>query len=77
MGYRGLVSMGIDMKNFFTVKLPSIDYLIENDRDLQQLLVAERSMMFSDFNTQIFNEFVDEWISLSDDSTIESQKRNR
>jgi methyl-accepting chemotaxis protein len=41
--------------------LPSIDYLIEADRDLQQLLVAERSMIFSDTDSEIFKQLVQEY----------------
>ncbi len=37
-----------------TVSLPSIDKLIEADRDLQQLLVAERSMIAADPQAPIF-----------------------
>jgi methyl-accepting chemotaxis protein len=38
----------------FSVSLPSIDLLIEADRDLQQLLVAERSMISADPQSPIF-----------------------
>jgi len=35
--------------------------LIEAYRDLQQLLVAERSMMFTDPNTPLFQQFQEEY----------------
>jgi len=37
-----------DMKDILNNRLMAMDYLIEADRDLQQLLVAERSMIFAD-----------------------------
>ncbi len=41
--------------------IPSIDYLIETDRDLQQLLVAERTMIFADASSELFTELTDEY----------------
>ncbi len=46
-----------DMEEFMRIHLPSLDYLIEADRDLQQLLVAERSMIFTDIKTEEFKGF--------------------
>ena len=34
--------------------LPSLDYLVQADRDLQQALVAERSMLFADVKSEAF-----------------------
>lgn len=36
------------LKEIYMVRMPGIDWLIESDRDLQQLLVSERSIMFTD-----------------------------
>ncbi len=44
-----------------TKQLPSMDFLIEVDRDLQQLLVTERSMMFVDVNSQTFTDLKKEY----------------
>ncbi len=41
--------------------LPSIDYLLQTDRDLQQLLVAERTMIFADTAADLFQELVKEY----------------
>ncbi len=60
-GYNSVIGIQGDLEKIFSVQMPSIDYLIEADRDLQQLLVAERSMMFTDPNTKLFKEFVDEY----------------
>ncbi len=49
----GIVSI-TSLNDVFTKKIPAIDYLIETDRDLQQLLVSERSMIFSDSKSEVF-----------------------
>lgn len=45
----------------YDTKLPSISYLLEADRDFQQLLVAERSMIFSNTKSDIFQGLVEEY----------------
>lgn len=63
-GITGILSLGRVEKNLneiFLVRLPGIDYLIEADRDLQQLLVAERSMIFTNAKSDLFKGFVDEY----------------
>jgi methyl-accepting chemotaxis protein len=42
------------VEDLFTVRLTGIDLLVEADRDLQQLLVAERSLMFADVGSPAF-----------------------
>ena len=48
IGYRasGFIYSALD--SVFTRRLPAMDYLIEADRDFQQALVAERSMLLLD-----------------------------
>lgn len=48
------------LKEIYLVRMPGIDWLIEADRDLQQLLVSERSMMFTDPSSPLFREFVED-----------------
>jgi methyl-accepting chemotaxis protein len=60
-GYRSTNNIQHNLNEIFTGRLPSIDYLIEADRDLQQLLVAERSMIFSDTDSEIFKQLVQEY----------------
>jgi len=48
IGYQGMTKIAANLNDIFSVSLPSIDLLIEADRDLQQLLVAERSMISAD-----------------------------
>ena len=43
------------------VRLPSIDYVLQVDRDLHQLLVAERSMIFANAKSDVFRGLVEEY----------------
>jgi methyl-accepting chemotaxis protein len=49
------------VKDIFEVRLPAIDSVVEADRDLQQLLVAERSMVFADVSSEVFATLVTEY----------------
>ncbi len=60
-GYKSANNIQQNLDEIFTGRLPSIDYLIEADRDLQQLLVAERSMIFSDTESEVFKQLVQEY----------------
>ena len=60
-GYRSVRNLHGSMDQVIRVQLPSLDFLIEADRDLQQLLVAERSMLFTDPQSKLFSEFVEEY----------------
>jgi len=60
-GYRSTKNIQRNLDEIFTGRLPSIEYLIEADRDLQQLLVAERSIIFSDTESNVFKELVQEY----------------
>ena len=60
-GYQATHHVMEDLDDIFAVSLPGIDFLIEADRDLQQLLVAERSMIFANSKTDAFKELVDEY----------------
>ncbi len=64
IGLNGFLSVKRIQRNLddiFAIRLPSIDYIIEADRDLQQLLVAERSMIFSDVSSDVFKELLNEY----------------
>ena len=58
-GYSGVSSIQGHLNSIFTIRMPSIDYLIEADRDLQQLLVAERSMVFANTKSKQFKKLVE------------------
>ena len=57
-GYTSVKHVNEHLNDIFGVRLPSIDFLIETDRDVQQLLVAERSMIFAESGSEIFKSFV-------------------
>ena len=57
IGYRSLTRIEQNLDEIFEVHWPSINYILEADRDLFQLVVAERSMMFSDTSTKSFQDF--------------------
>ena len=64
IGLSGFFSAKKIQKNLnqvFEKRLPSIDFLIETDRDLQQLLVAERSMIFTNVSSDQFKTLLDDY----------------
>ena len=60
-GYKTSKAIQSNLKEIHTRKMPAMDYLIEADRDLQQLLVAERSMIFTDTKSENFKKFVSDY----------------
>ncbi|WP_022669289.1 methyl-accepting chemotaxis protein [Desulfospira joergensenii] len=60
-GFYGASTIENRLEDIFAIRMPSIDYLIEADRDLQQLLVAERSMIFSNVKSPEFKSLVEEY----------------
>lgn len=61
IGYSSSARINSNVDEMFTVMMPGIDYLIEADRDLQQLLVAERSMVYAETGTDLFDELLAEY----------------
>jgi methyl-accepting chemotaxis protein len=51
---KGIAAIQGTVVGLYDVDLPGLDYLLEVDRDLHQLLVAERSMMFADVSSPEF-----------------------
>ncbi|MBU1168234.1 MAG: methyl-accepting chemotaxis protein [Proteobacteria bacterium] len=51
------------LDSIYSVRLHSIDYLTEADRDLQQLLVSERSMIFANVKSDVFKSLVNDYES--------------
>ena len=60
-GYVATRTIQGELENVVSVDIPSIDALIEADRDLFQLLAAERSMIFADVKSDTFKQFVADW----------------
>lgn len=56
-----LFTINNNLKTIFTRNLPAIDYIIEADRDMQQLLVAERTMIFTKVKSDEFTGFLEEY----------------
>ncbi len=61
MGHRNTSSVYGNLNGIFAVELPRLDYLIEADRDLQQMLVAERSLVFLDSKAEKFSALLDDY----------------
>nr|WP_281353987.1 methyl-accepting chemotaxis protein [Solidesulfovibrio aerotolerans] len=62
VGYTGYSAAKIisgNLEMLFVRFLPSVDFLIEADRDLHQLLVAERTMLFADVDSDSFKKLQD------------------
>ncbi len=70
-GYYSIKRIARNLDEIFQVRMPSIDLIIETDRDLYQLLVAERSMMFTDTLSTRFRELN----AFYDENLQQSQER--
>ena len=70
-GYQSTAKINRNLDEIFEVNLPSIDYLLQADRDLQQLLVAERSMIFANAKSDTFKELVKQY----EENLKQSQER--
>jgi methyl-accepting chemotaxis protein len=60
-GYWSAVKINAIVTDSNEVNMPMMDYLLQTDRDLQQLLVAERSMIFADAKSDAFKTMVKEY----------------
>lgn len=49
------------LDDIFLKRFPAMNFLIEADRDLQQLLVAERSLVFADKSSDSFKVFLNDF----------------
>src|SRR5690606_19727439 len=64
IGFVGISStknLGNIVENAYQTRVPSIDLILQADRDLQQALVAERSVVFSAVESPRFAQFVKEF----------------
>jgi len=59
--YWSTVKINAIVEDATTVNLPILDYLLQTDRDLQQLLVAERSMIFANAKSDLFKTLVQDY----------------
>ncbi len=58
-GITGITDVHSSFETTADVRLPSLNYLIQVDRDLQQLLVAERSLLSLDKSSKDYQQMVD------------------
>lgn len=58
---KGLGNVEHELDDIFSVRMPGINLLLEIDRDLQQVLVAERSMIFTNAKSDVFSTLVKEY----------------
>jgi len=56
-GIQSVTHIKGEFEEVFDIRLPSLDYILEADRDFQQLLVAERSMLIADLKSNAFKKF--------------------
>ncbi|AGW12490.1 HAMP domain-containing methyl-accepting chemotaxis protein [Megalodesulfovibrio gigas] len=64
LGWVGLVGVkeeGEQLDSLFHISLPSQSLLLEADRDLHQLVVAERSLIFADPAAPVYQELIKEY----------------
>lgn len=54
VGYNASKNIKQELNDLHEVRLPGMDYLLEADRDLYQLLNAERTMMLVDLNSDAY-----------------------
>ncbi len=57
VAYKSLSNIEEDLETIFTHRLPALDMLVQADRDLQQLLVAERSLLIGNLDQQTKDQF--------------------
>jgi methyl-accepting chemotaxis protein len=60
-GYWSTVKINAIVEEANNINIPILDYLLQTDRDLQQLLVAERSMIFANVKSEAFKTLIQEY----------------
>ena len=60
-GYISTKNIQNGLVEMVTTDIPSVNYLLQADRDLNQLLTAERTMIFSNVNSDIFPRLMSDW----------------
>jgi methyl-accepting chemotaxis protein len=61
VGTWGARNIQQNLEVIFAERIPSFDYLLQADRDQQQLEVAERSMIFADPKSEVFKTLLDDY----------------
>ncbi|HPF69360.1 MAG TPA: methyl-accepting chemotaxis protein [Candidatus Krumholzibacteria bacterium] len=58
-GVRGSRQINHELDDIFAVRMPSVELLLETERDIQQAVVAERSMIFANASAPEFKALVE------------------
>ncbi len=61
IGFRSFFNINENLSEIFHNLMPGSMVLLEADRDLHQVLVAERSMIFSDPQSEVFNKLLTDY----------------
>jgi len=61
ISFKSMRGIQANLTDIFKIRMPGIDFLIEADRDLQQLLVAERSLVFAEQDTEIYKKLLQDY----------------
>lgn len=61
VGFWGARTINQELQFVFNVHMPGVRLLLDIDRDLQQLLVAERSMIFANAKSDVFKGLVEDY----------------
>lgn len=67
-GISGVHDIDDNLNTVYSVRIPGIDYLLEIDRDLQQALVAERSLLTVQLNSTDYQRYLDDYQTNLDQS---------
>ena len=83
-GFRSTANIQAQVSELFEVRIPELVSLLEADRNLQQVLVAERSLIFTDARSDKFkglvedyetnfNQFMERWNKFKENATHEKE----
>jgi len=61
VSYLSVSKIQNNLEDIFLRRLPSVDFLLEADRDLHQALIAERTLMFTDPNSPKVAKLMDDF----------------
>ena len=71
VGFMSTRNINRNLIDISTGDLPSVNYLLQADRDLYQLLTAERSMIFSAVNSELFEQLMADY----EENLLQSRQR--
>lgn len=63
IGYYSLTSINHKLNSVFSTRLPGINFLVQADRDFQQMLVAERSLLLEGLSEKEIKSLTDDYLT--------------